>query len=421
MENSNKVSSELRDLDPLIADALDRETARQQNSIEMIASENLASPAVIEALGHKLSNKALEGYPGSRFHGGAENVDTIEQAAIDRAKEVFGAEYANVQPHSGTQANQAVFFSLVKPGDKILSLDLASGGHLSHGARPNISGRWFEAHHYAVDRETAQLNYDQIAEQANEVKPQLLIAGGSAYPRIIDFERMAKIASDVGAYFLVDMAHVAGLVAAGAYPSPVPHADLVTFTTNKTMGGSKGGVIISRSTDFAKKLQSAIFPGVQGGLQPNMIAAKAVCFQEALQPEYKTYGKNVVENARLLASILSDRGIKVVSGGTDTHMVLLDLSTKGIIGQDAEDALDSAGITSNKNPIPFDVPRPADWVGLRLGSASATTRGFNRAAMTELATCVADLIDAKANGTLEEASGPARKIVADLCQRFPTK
>ncbi len=409
----------LTQTDPLIAGALADEKARQQDQIELIASENIVSQGVLEALGHEMTNKTLEGYPGNRFHGGGQFVDVVEQAAIDRAKELFGAVYANVQPHSGTQANQAVFFTLLKPGDRTLSLDLAAGGHLSHGAKPNLSGRWFEAHHYTVDRDTGLMNYDAIETQAQEVKPQLLIAGGSAYPRVIDFPRMAKIAEGVGAKFLVDMAHYAGLVAAGAYPSPVPHADFVTCTTTKTLRGPRGGVILSRSDEFAKKLQSAIFPGVQGSLHSNVLAAKAVCLGEALTPEFKAYGVQVVANARMLADTLVSRGIKIVSGGTDTHMVLLDLSPHGLKGSDAETALAAANITSNKNPVPFDVHRPADWVGLRLGVAAATTRGLGEAEMAQLGSCIADLIDGAAAGRLEAAAPDAAATVAKICGAFP--
>lgn len=409
----------LANSDPLIAGALADEKARQQNQIELIASENIVSQGVLEALGHEMANKTLEGYPGKRFHGGGEFVDVVEQAAIDRAKELFGAAYANVQPHSGTQANQAVFFLLVKPGDRILSLDLAAGGHLSHGARPNLSGRWFDAHYYTLDRESGLMDYDAIAAQAREVRPQLLIAGGSAYPREIDFPAMAKIAEEVGARFLVDMAHYAGLVAAGAYPSPVPHADIVTCTTTKTLRGPRGGVILSRSEEFAGKLQTAIFPGVQGSLHSNVLAAKAVCLGEALQPAFKAYGHQVVANARALAGALMERGIKIVSGGTDTHMLLLDLSPQGLLGSDAERALAAANITSNKNPVPFDAPRPADWVGLRLGVAAATTRGLGEAEMAVLGECIADVIAAEAAGRLDEVAGGAREKVGALCAEYP--
>jgi len=405
--------------DPLIAKALANEKARQQSQIELIASENIVSQAVLDALGHEMTNKTLEGYPGNRFHGGGQFVDVVEQAAIDRAKELFGAAYANVQPHSGTQANQAVFFTLVKPGDRILSLDLAAGGHLSHGARANVSGRWFDSHHYTVDRDSGLMDYDEIEKQAQAIKPQLLIAGGSAYPHVIDFARMAVIAQGVGALFLVDMAHVAGLVAAEVYPSPLPHADIVTCTTTKTLRGPRGGLILSRSDEYASRLQSSIFPGVQGSLHSNVLAAKAVCLGEALRPEFKEYGARVVANARTLASVLQQAGIKLVGGGTDTHMVLLDLRPQGIIGKQAEDALAAADITSNKNPIPFDAPRPADWVGLRLGVAAATTRGMDEAGMAELATCIADLINAAGKGELDGVVPGAKSKVASLCQRFP--
>jgi glycine hydroxymethyltransferase len=409
----------LPDSDPLVSEALAGEARRQQSSIELIASENIVSRAVLEALGHVMTNKTLEGYPGSRFHGGGQFVDVVEQAAIDRAKALFGAAYVNVQPHSGTQANQAVFFTLVKPGDRTLSLDLAAGGHLSHGAKPNQSGRWFEAHHYTVDRESGLMDYDAIEAQAMEIRPQLLIAGGSAYPREIDFARMAAIAEKAGARFLVDMAHVAGLVAAGVYPTPLPHADIVTCTTTKTLRGPRGGLILSRSEDFAKALQSAIFPGVQGSLHSNVLAAKAVCLGEALRPEFKAYGRQVVANARRLAATLEARGIEIVGGGTDSHMVLLDLASKGLKGQDAENALAAANITSNKNPVPFDAPRPSDWVGLRLGVAAATTRGLGDADMTTLATCIADLIEAAAEARLDASVPGAAEAVADLCERNP--
>ncbi len=419
MPMKTEISSDLAETDPLIAQALSDEKTRQQNQIELIASENIVSPAVRQALGHEMTNKTLEGYPGNRFHSGGQFVDVVEQAAIDRARELFGAEYANVQPHSGVQSNQAVFFTLVKPGDRILSLDLAAGGHLSHGAKANLSGRWFESHHYTVDRDTGLMNYDRIEAQAREVKPHLLIAGGSAYPRDIDFARMAEIANAVDARFLVDMAHVAGLVAAGVYPNPVPHADIVTCTTTKTLRGPRGGMILSRSDAFAKKLQSAIFPGVQGSLHSNVLAAKAVCLGEALRPEFRDYGRQVVANARALADVLIERGIRIVGGGTDTHMVLLDLTSKGINGKQAEDALTAANITSNKNPIPFDNPRPADWVGLRLGVSAATTRGLKQAELSELGQCIANMIDAAAHGTVEQATREARQTVARLCEQYP--
>ena len=408
------VSRSLADVDPAVSEALENEARRQRTRIELIASENIMSGAVREALGHEIANKTLEGYPGHRFHGGGENVDVVESLAIERAKELFGAAYANVQPHSGTQANQAVFFTLLKPGERVLSLNLAAGGHLSHGAGANLSGRWFDSHHYGVDRETGLLDYEAIERWAREVRPALLIAGGSAYPRAIDFERMAQIAETVGARLLVDMAHIAGLVAAGVHASPLPHADFVTGTTTKTLRGPRGGFILSRSHEFAKRLQSAVFPGVQGSLHSNVLAAKAVCLGEALCPEFKTYGQRVVENARVLASSLAERGIGIVGGGTDTHMVLLDLSGLELLGSEAEAVLARAGVTSNKNPVPFDARNPAKWTGLRLGAAAVTTRGFRAAQMARLGKCIADLLHAAANGKTDEAVTDATATVARL-------
>ena len=404
--------------DPLIAEALAGELRRQQNQIELIASENIVSRAVLDTLGHAMTNKTLEGYPGNRFHGGAEYVDVVEQAAIDRACELFDCAYANVQPHSGTQANQAVFFATLKPGDRVLSMDLSAGGHLSHGAPPNQSGRWFDAHHYGVLRETGTIDYEQIAVLAEELQPSLLIAGGSAYPRHIDFPRMRAIAERVGARFLVDMAHIAGLVAAGVHPSPLPHADLVTCTTTKTLRGPRGGLILARDGDWAKRFQSAIFPGVQGSMHTQVIAAKAVCLGEALSPDFRAYGQRVVDNARTLASTLLDRGIDVVSGGTDTHMVLLDLSGIGLSGQQAQDALALANITSNKNPVPFDAMRPSEWVGLRLGVAAATTRGLGVEAFEALGEAIAGILTGSAGGG-DQAIERGTETVAELCRQFP--
>ena len=404
--------------DPLVDDALAGELRRQQTQIELIASENIVSRAVLDALGHPMTNKTLEGYPGHRFHGGGEFVDIVEQAAIDRARELFDCEYVNAQPHSGTQANQAVFFATVKPGDTILSLDLAAGGHLSHGAAPNLSGRWFDAHHYGVDPDSGLIDYDAAERLAHEVRPALLIAGGSAYPRHIDFARLGQIAREVGALFLVDMAHFAGLVAAGAHPSPLPIADIVTCTTTKTLRGPRGGLILSRNSDWAKQLQSAIFPGVQGSLHSQIIAAKAVCLGEALTDEFKRYGRQVVANARRLARVLQDNGIRLVSGGTDTHMVLLDFSEFALSGQQVQDRLAEANITSNKNPIPFDSVRPSEWRGLRLGVSAATTRGLGETEFETLGTIIAGLIRAGVDPdkALIESS---RKRVLGLCERFP--
>ena len=409
----------LAESDPLVGDALEGEKHRQRNQTELIASENIVSRAVREALGHEISNKTLEGYPGDRFHGGGEFVDVVERAAIDRARELFGAFYVNVQPHSGTQANQAVFFALIRPGDRVLSLNLAAGGHLSHGSRANLSGRWFESHHYGVDRGSGLLDYEQIEDQAREVRPKLLIAGGSAYPRAIDFARMAAIAEAAGAHFVVDMAHIAGLVAAGVHASPLPHADIVTCTTTKTLRGPRGGLILSRSDSFAKRLQSAVFPGVQGSLHSNVLAAKAVCLGEALRPEFGEYGRRVVCNARTLAEVLSERGIRIVGGGTDTHLLLLDVSSLGISGQRAEDSLAAAGITSNRNAVPFDSPRPSQWSGLRLGVAAATTRGLDGADMRVLGGCIADLILAEAASELSSTLPQAISTVERLCGEHP--
>ena len=408
------VSRSLAETDPAVRAALDDETRRQRVQIELIASENVMSRAVREALGHEIGNKTLEGYPGNRFHGGGEYVDVVERLAIERATELFGAAYANVQPHSGTQANQAVFFVLLRPGDRILSLDLAAGGHLSHGAGANLSGRWFDSHHYGVDRASGLLDYDRIEARAREVRPALLIAGGSAYPRAIDFERMGRIAEGVEARLLVDMAHIAGLVAAGMHASPLPYADIVTCTTTKTLRGPRGGLILARSEEFARRLQSAVFPGVQGSLHSNVLAAKAVCLGEALRPEFRVYGQRVVENAQTLAATLADRGIGIVGGGTDTHMVLLDLASVGILGQQAETALARAGITSNKNPVPFNPGSPSKWTGLRLGVAAVTTRGMDRAAMRVLGGCIADLLLAEGRGGQGDALEHVRPRIARL-------
>ncbi len=409
----------IADTDPTVADALTAEVGRQSNQIELIASENLVSRAVMDALGHIITNKTLEGYPGNRFHGGGENVDTIEQLAIDRARELFQCGYANVQPHSGTQANLAAFLRLVSPGDRLLSLDLAAGGHLSHGARANLSGRWFETHHYTVGRETGLIDYDEVQRQAEQVRPHLLIAGGSAYPREIDFKRMGEIARSVDAKFLADMAHIAGLVAGGVHPSPIPHADIVTCTTTKTLRGPRGGVILARDEAWSKKLQSAVFPGAQGSLHTQVLAGKAVCLGEALQPEFKAYARQIQANARVLARMLAEHAIKVISGGTDTHIVLLDLTATGLNGQQAQELLAQANITSNKNPIPFDSPKPAEWVGLRLGVSAATTRGFMEAEFEVLGALIGQLIAAQSKGDAQGAVEGAKTRVASLCQQFP--
>jgi glycine hydroxymethyltransferase len=415
---SDFFQSGVAESDPLISQALDDELHRQQTHLELIASENIVSRAVLDALAHPITNKTLEGYPGNRFHGGGEFVDIVEQAAIDRARQLFTCDYANVQPHSGTQANQAVFFATLKPGDRVLSLDLAAGGHLSHGAAANLSGQWFESHHYGVDKDTGLIDYDAVERLAKSIQPKLLITGGSAYPRIIDFERMSHIARSNGALFLVDMAHIAGLVAAKVIASPIPHADLVTCTTTKTMRGPRGGIILARDSSWEKKLQSSIFPGVQGSLHSQIIAAKAICLGEALNDDFKAYGKQVVENARTLARVLSDSGFKLVGGGTDTHMVLLDFSARGLNGQQVQDILARANITSNKNPIPFDSTKPSEWAGLRLGVAAATTRGLGQKEFQQLGGIIATLFDncERPDQALIEASQSA---VLALCERFP--
>ncbi|RVJ07241.1 serine hydroxymethyltransferase [Sinorhizobium medicae] len=405
--------------DPLVAQAIDNERKRQQDQIELIASENIVSRAVLDALGHEMTNKTLEGYPGNRFHGGGQFVDVVEQAAIDRAKQLFGCAYANVQPHSGTQANLAVFFLLLTPGDKVLSLDLAAGGHLSHGMKGNLSGRWFEPHNYNVNPETEVIDYDELERFAEEVRPTLLITGGSAYPRELDFERMGNIAKKVGAWFLVDMAHIAGLVAGGVHPSPFPHADIVTCTTTKTLRGPRGGLILTNNEAWFKKLQSAVFPGVQGSLHSNVLAAKAICLGEALRDDFKVYAAQVKTNARVLADVLMARGVRVVSGGTDTHIVLVDLSSKGLIGKQAEDLLARANITANKNPIPNDSPRPPEWLGMRLGVSAATTRGMKEDEFRTLGTIIADLIEAEAAGNADLSVEAAKTKVAELTAAFP--
>lgn len=405
--------------DPLIAAALADERTRQQDQIELIASENIVSRAVLDALGHEMTNKTLEGYPGNRFHGGGKFVDVVEQAAIDRAKQLFHCDYANVQPHSGSQANLAVFFLLLMPGDKVLSLDLAAGGHLSHGLKANLSGRWFKPHHYGVDAETEVINYDELEELAEEVQPKLLIAGGSAYPREINFERMSQIAKNVGAWFHVDMAHIAGLVAAGVHPSPFPHADIVTCTTTKTLRGPRGGLILTNNEDWMKRLQAAVFPGVQGSIHSQVLAAKAICLGEALTDEFKEYAAQVKANAAALAATLQKRGIRIVSGGTDTHIVLLDLTSKGLTGKKAEVVLEKANITSNKNAIPNDSPRPPEWVGLRLGASAATTRGMKEPEFEALGEMIADLVEVEAAGESDKVVKRCAAEVAELCAAFP--
>lgn len=414
-------SRPVADGDPAVAGLLGQELDRQRRHIELIASENIVSRAVLEALGHAITNKTVEGYPGKRFHGGAEVVDQVESLAIERAKELFGAAYANVQPHSGSQANLAVFFALLAPGDRVLSMDLAAGGHLSHGAKPNLSGRWFEAHGYGVREDDGLIDYDRMAALAREVRPRLIIAGGSAYPRAIDFARFRKAADEVGARFLVDMAHFAGIVAAGAHESPLPHADIVTCTTTKTLRGPRGGVILANDEELFKKLDGAVFPGVQGSIHLQVIAAKAVCFHEAMQDDFKAYGRQVVANARALAAVLAARGYRIWGGGSDTHLVLVDVGAKGLSGAAAERRLERAGLTCNKNATPVDPMNPARWTGIRLGTAAGTTRGFAEPEFERIGTLIADLLDDEAAGGVEAEAVDARAAaaVAELCRRFP--
>lgn len=399
--------------------AINSEHKRQREEIELIASENIASLAVREAQGSGLTNKYAEGYPGKRYYGGCQHVDVVESLAIERAKELFGATYVNVQPNSGSQANQGVFNALLKPGDTILGLSLASGGHLTHGAAPNQSGKWFNAIQYNVRADNHLIDYDEVRRLALEHKPQLIIAGTSAYSRVIDWEFFRKLADEVGAYYMVDMAHVAGLVAAGVYPSPVPHADIVTTTTHKTLRGPRGGMILSRSDEFAKKINSAIFPGIQGGPLMHVIAAKAVCFKEALSDDFKQYGKQVIANAKVLAKTLQDRGVNIVSGGTDSHVVLVDLTPKKLTGKVVEIELEKAHLTCNKNAIPNDPESPFVTSGIRLGTPAGTTRGFKEAEFIKIANLIGDIFDAIGGDNLESTQERVKAEVLQLCNEFP--
>ncbi len=414
-------SEPLSESDPELFASIRGEIDRQQNQIELIASENIVSGAVLEAQGSIMTNKYAEGYPDRRYYGGCKNVDVAEQLARERAKRLFGCEFANVQPHSGSQANQGVFMALLEPGDTILGMSLASGGHLTHGAAPNLSGKWFKAIHYGVYEKDNQINFEEIEILAKEYRPKLLIAGGSAYPRIIDFERFRKIADDVKALFLVDMAHFAGLVAAGAYPSPFPHAHIVTSTTHKTLRGPRGGMILTNDADISKKINSAVFPGLQGGPLMHVIAAKAVALGEALNPDFKIYAQNVIDNAKTLAAKLKEKGCKIVSGGTDTHLILVDLRPLGIKGNTAENSLENAAITCNKNAIPFDSEKPTITSGIRLGTPVCTTRGFGLSEFNQVGDLIARVLEGLANypEDNEATEKLVRQEVYELCQRFP--
>ncbi len=405
----------VKEVDPEIWELIRGEAERLSGQLEMIASENLASRAVMEAEGSPLMNKYAEGYPGLRYYGGCQYVDRVEDLARERLKMLFGAEYANVQPHSGTQANMAVYFAVLKPGETILSMNLAHGGHLSHGAPVNFSGQLYRIVHYGVSRETETIDYEEVRRLALEHRPRMIVAGASAYPRVIDFEAFARIAQEVGAYLMVDMAHIAGLVAAGIHPSPVPYADFVTSTTHKTMRGPRGGFILARER-YAKVLDKTVFPGIQGGPHMNIIAAKAVCFREALKPEFKSYQQQVVANARRLAEVLSAEGFRLVSGGTDNHLLLVDLTPQGLTGAEAEEALAQAGITVNKNAIPFDPKPPRITSGIRIGTPAVTTRGMREPEMEKIGEWMAAVLkNPKDEGLIRDI----REKVVRLCAEFP--
>lgn len=412
---------ELADRDPDLFASIKDELHRQQNQIELIASENIVSRAVMQASGSVMTNKYAEGYPGRRYYGGCEHVDVAEALAIERAKKLFDCKFVNVQPHSGAQANGAVMMALVKPGDTIMGLSLAAGGHLTHGAPPSLSGKWFNAVQYGVREDTAQIDYDEVERLANESKPKMIIAGGSAYPRIFDFARFRKIADSVGALFMVDMAHFAGLVAAGIHPSPLPHADIVTTTTHKTLRGPRGGMILSNNEDIGKKINSAVFPGLQGGPLMHIIAAKAVAFGEALTPEFRAYSQAVADNAKTLAATLVEGGLDIVSGGTDTHLMLVDLRPKGLTGNISEESMERASITCNKNGVPFDPEKPMVTSGVRLGTPAATTRGFGAAEFRQVGELIVEVLDGLAvnRGDNSAVEMSVRARVEALCGKFP--
>lgn len=411
----------LRESDPELADGVAAELRRQQHQIELIASENIVSRAVLEAQGSVLTNKYAEGYPGRRYYGGCEAVDIVEQLAISRAKELFGCSFVNVQPHSGAQANQSVMLALLKPGDTFLGLSLSAGGHLTHGAAPNVSGKWFNAIQYGVRREDGLIDFDEVERLAHEHKPKMIIAGGSAYPRILDFERFRRIADEVGAYFMVDMAHFAGLVAGGVHPSPLPHAHVVTTTTHKTLRGARGGMVLSNDLEIGKKINAATFPGLQGGPLMHAIAGKAVALGEALRPAFKDYARQVVDNAKVLAETLKAGGFDIVTGGTDTHLLLVDLRPKGLTGNIAEESLDRAGITCNKNGVPFDPEKPMVTSGIRLGTPAGTTRGFGTEEFIAIGEMITEVLDALANNRNDNSAAEkrVRARVQELCERFP--
>ena len=419
--SSGYFTQDLRQADPDLFASIDDELSRQQDQIELIASENIVSKAVLQAAGSVMTNKYAEGYSGRRYYGGCEFVDVAEELAIARAKQLFNCGFANVQPHSGAQANGAVYFALLQPGDTILGMSLAAGGHLTHGAAPNISGKWLHPVQYGVRKEDALIDFDEVERLATEHKPKIIVAGGSAYPRVIDFERFRAIADSVGALLMVDMAHFSGLVAGGAHPSPFPHAHIATTTTHKTLRGPRGGMILTNDEAIAKTVNSAIFPGTQGGPLMHVIAAKAAAFGEALRPEFRTYSAAVIENARVLAATLVEGGLDIVSGGTDTHLLLVDLRPKGLTGKVAEASLEAAGMTCNKNGIPFDPEKPTITSGVRLGSPAATTRGFSVGEFRQVGEMIVEVLDGLASGSNDNSAVEAvvRKRVGELCARFP--
>ncbi|MBD5085954.1 MAG: serine hydroxymethyltransferase [Clostridiales bacterium] len=404
----------IKETDPQVCEALELELARQQGNIELIASENIVTPAVMAAMGTHLTNKYAEGYSGKRYYGGCEYVDIVENLAIERACALFGAKYANVQPHSGANANLTTFVALLQPGDTVLSMSLAHGGHLSHGSPVNISGKYFNIVPYEVEKETSMIDYDKVAQLAKECKPKLILAGASAYPRALDFKKFREIADSVGAYLMVDMAHIAGLVAAGCHANPVPYADVVTTTTHKTLRGPRGGLILTNNEEIALKINKANFPGTQGGPLMHIIAAKAVALKEAMSDEFKKYQQQIVKNAQVLAKALLEKGIDLVSGGTDNHLMLIDLTAKGMTGKELEALLDKAHITANKNAIPFDTQKPFVTSGVRIGTPAVTSRGMKEEDMLVIADCIADLVDNK-----EEAVERCSAKVAALCKKYP--
>ena len=408
--------------DPELFSTIEKENKRQEQEIELIASENITSLAVMQAQGSVMTNKYAEGYSGKRYYGGCEFVDLAEDLAIKRIKELFNCEFANVQPNSGSQANQAVFMSLMKPGDTFLAMDLASGGHLTHGAKPNLSGKWFNAVHYGVNKKTELIDYAQVEELAKIHQPKVIIAGGSAIPRQIDFKEFRRIADTVGAFLMVDMAHFSGLAAAGCHPNPLEFADVATSTTHKTLRGPRGGIILTNNEDLSKKFNSAVFPGLQGGPLMHVIAAKAVAFGEALRPDFKTYQEDVIKNAKILSSTLEKRGFRIVTGGTDTHVILVDVGSKNIKGNDAEKSLGNANITCNKNSIPFDTEKPMVTSGIRLGTPAGTTRGFGTSEFTNIGNWIADVLEQlQINGIAnnENAELEVKNKVIKLCENYP--